>query len=337
MGLILSIVAPLTQEIKERRQRKKEKKAAKDREAQGISHRAPGATDGVQESSPLPQQEQPSLHHQSTLERGLEAEANSSRPPPISRAAVPAEDLPAQERRELEGEQTSKAVGELDGARTGGQPALQREVGLAAPVPLAAIPLISTAFFGTNRLSITNSSEKYYSSTAANLAINEEAKGHKMASDEDYASFLDKANQDPNEGVAQGKSGKIELKAVDSGVEVPKVLQDATKDAWYVSDADEKFTPVVLKFKGSSLPDEATFAKTAGHPSPNDSEVSIMDIGEWDTQGEYKDVVEAVREAGKGSDVRVYRIGRDSTRFEYWVVTLADGNLVGVKALAVES
>ncbi|EPE30671.1 hypothetical protein GLAREA_03638 [Glarea lozoyensis ATCC 20868] len=312
MGLILSIVAPLTQEIKERRQRKKEKKAAKDREAQGISHRAPGATDGVQESSPLPQQEQPSLHHQSTLERGLEAEANSSRPPPISRAAVPAEDLPAQERRELEGEQTSKAVGELDGARTGGQPALQREVGLAAPVPLAA-------------------------STAANLAINEEAKGHKMASDEDYASFLDKANQDPNEGVAQGKSGKIELKAVDSGVEVPKVLQDATKDAWYVSDADEKFTPVVLKFKGSSLPDEATFAKTAGHPSPNDSEVSIMDIGEWDTQGEYKDVVEAVREAGKGSDVRVYRIGRDSTRFEYWVVTLADGNLVGVKALAVES
>jgi hypothetical protein len=62
-----------------------------------------------------------------------------------------------------------------------------------------------------------------------------------------------------------------------------------------------------------------------------------MDIGEWDTQGEYKDVVEAVREAGKGSDVRVYRIGRDSTRFEYWVVTLADGNLVGVKALAVES
>jgi hypothetical protein len=77
-----------------------------------------------------------------------------------------------------------------------------------------------------------------------------------MASDEDYASFLDKANQDPNEGVAQGTGGKIELKAVDSGIEVPKVLQDATKDAWYVSDADEKFTPVVLKFKGKSLPDE---------------------------------------------------------------------------------
>lgn len=62
-----------------------------------------------------------------------------------------------------------------------------------------------------------------------------------------------------------------------------------------------------------------------------------MDIGEWDPQGEYKDVVEAVREAGKGSDVRVYKIARDSTRFEYWVITLADGKLVGVKVLAIES
>jgi hypothetical protein len=62
-----------------------------------------------------------------------------------------------------------------------------------------------------------------------------------------------------------------------------------------------------------------------------------MDIGEWDTQGAYKEVVDAVREAGKGSDVRVYRIARDGTRFEYWVVTLAEGKLVGAKVLAVES
>jgi hypothetical protein len=62
-----------------------------------------------------------------------------------------------------------------------------------------------------------------------------------------------------------------------------------------------------------------------------------MDIGEWDPRGEYKDVVEAVREVGKGNDVRVYRIGRDGARFEYWVVTLVDGKLIGVKALAIES
>ncbi len=62
-----------------------------------------------------------------------------------------------------------------------------------------------------------------------------------------------------------------------------------------------------------------------------------MDIGEWDTQGQYKDVVNATREASKGSDVRVYRIVKDGSRVEYWVVGVDGGNLVGVKALAIES
>ena len=77
-----------------------------------------------------------------------------------------------------------------------------------------------------------------------------------MASDEDYASFLDKANEDPNKGVAKTKtSGKIQLKAVDQGVKIPAALKEATNDAFYVSDADEPFEPVVLKgVKG--LPDE---------------------------------------------------------------------------------
>jgi len=62
-----------------------------------------------------------------------------------------------------------------------------------------------------------------------------------------------------------------------------------------------------------------------------------MDIGEWDTQGQYKDIVDATREATKGSDIRVYRIVRDGSRVEYWVVGLEGGRLVGVKALAIES
>lgn len=82
----------------------------------------------------------------------------------------------------------------------------------------------------------------------------------KMASDEDYASFLDRANEDPNKGVAKTQSsGKIQLKAVDHGVKVPAGLKDATKDAFYVSDADEPFEPVVLKHSGKSLPDEGSF------------------------------------------------------------------------------
>lgn len=87
---------------------------------------------------------------------------------------------------------------------------------------------------------------------------------HTMASDEDYMAFLDKANQDPNEGIsgAQGvkDQGKVELKAVDGGVEVPAALVKATEDAFYVSDADEPFVPVALKLgKGKGLPDEGMF------------------------------------------------------------------------------
>ena len=82
----------------------------------------------------------------------------------------------------------------------------------------------------------------------------------KMASDEDYAAFLDKANEDPNEGVTKThSSGKIELKTVDDGVEIPAALKKAAKDTFYVSDADEPFEPVCLKLGGkgkSTLPDE---------------------------------------------------------------------------------
>jgi len=94
---------------------------------------------------------------------------------------------------------------------------------------------------------------------------------------------------------------------------------------------------VGLKFAGKSLPDEASFAKLVGHPSPKDADVSILDIGEWDSQGQYKDVVDATREATKGGDVRVYQISRGSSRIEYWVVGVTDGKLLGVKALAIES
>jgi hypothetical protein len=83
-----------------------------------------------------------------------------------------------------------------------------------------------------------------------------------MASDEDYSAFLDKANQDPNEGAAKMQSkGKVELKAVDQGVKVPAGLKKATSNAFYVSDADEPFEPVYLKFEGKKLPDEGEFLR----------------------------------------------------------------------------
>lgn len=88
-----------------------------------------------------------------------------------------------------------------------------------------------------------------------------------MASDEDYMSFLDKANKDVSGGDGggggakatskQGGGGGHTFKTTDSGAEVPKEIKEATKDAFYVSDADEPFVTVSLKYDGpDGLPDE---------------------------------------------------------------------------------
>lgn len=86
-----------------------------------------------------------------------------------------------------------------------------------------------------------------------------------MASDDDYMAFLNKANQDPNEGVAQAAKTNTEggLKATDEGARVPAAIQSATREAFYVSDADEPFVPVCLGWAGPAggkggLPDEGT-------------------------------------------------------------------------------
>ncbi|TEY74830.1 hypothetical protein BOTCAL_0069g00270 [Botryotinia calthae] len=161
-----------------------------------------------------------------------------------------------------------------------------------------------------------------------------------MGSDEDYMAFLDKANEDPSAGTSKATSNnkKAEFKTMDDDVDVPSVLVRATKDAWYTSDADEPFVVVALKCEGG-MPTEETFAKLIAHPAPADAaeEIQIMDIGEWDPQGQYKQIVQAVRDASKGSDVRVYRVSGEGARVEYWVVGVEGGRLVGAKALSVES
>lgn len=82
-----------------------------------------------------------------------------------------------------------------------------------------------------------------------------------MASDSEYMDFLNKANEDPSAGsaAAQSSRGKKELKAADHGADIPQPLVTATKDAFYVSDADEPFVPVSLAWeKGEGLPNEGT-------------------------------------------------------------------------------
>ncbi|POS70583.1 hypothetical protein DHEL01_v211025 [Diaporthe helianthi] len=167
-----------------------------------------------------------------------------------------------------------------------------------------------------------------------------------MANDDEYMDFLNKANEDPGQGSAsaqaQGGQAKKELKAADHGADIPQPLVKATKDAFYMSDSDEPFVPVSLAWeKGEGLPDEDEIAKLVEHWDPAKAEVEIMDPVDWDRNGQYKEVIDAVSEAGKGNDVRVYRIVKDKSRVEYFVVTRAGegkgARLVGVKALAIES
>jgi hypothetical protein len=77
-----------------------------------------------------------------------------------------------------------------------------------------------------------------------------------MGSDEDYSSFLDKANQDTGADKATTQSKKASTKAVDTSV--PKSLEEV--EEYYVSEADEPFEPVSLKWDGDDLPSDSTSA-----------------------------------------------------------------------------
>jgi len=78
-----------------------------------------------------------------------------------------------------------------------------------------------------------------------------------MSSDDAYSAFLDKANQDTGAGVgaASKKPSSAQLKTTDT--EVPAALLSV--EQYYVSEADEPFEPVSLKWKGANMPSESGF------------------------------------------------------------------------------
>lgn len=78
-----------------------------------------------------------------------------------------------------------------------------------------------------------------------------------MASDSDYMAFLDKANKQRDAGRDEAHteestqpSKQVRTETVESGVKVPDSLKKV--DAFYVSETDEPFEPVVLSWKGAS-------------------------------------------------------------------------------------
>jgi len=72
-----------------------------------------------------------------------------------------------------------------------------------------------------------------------------------MSTDDDYASFLDKANQDTGSSKPSQKDTKFAAtKAVDT--DVPAPLQKLG-DAFYTSDTDEPFEAVALGHSGKEI------------------------------------------------------------------------------------
>ena len=77
-------------------------------------------------------------------------------------------------------------------------------------------------------------------------------------SDDAYSSFLDKANQDTGASKASTQSKSASSRAVDT--EVPATLQGV--EQYYVSEADEPFEPVSLKWEGKNMPSESMHSIT---------------------------------------------------------------------------
>lgn len=194
-----------------------------------------------------------------------------------------------------------------------------------------------------------------------------------MASDEEYQNFLDKANEGSG-GVSSKSTGEgKKLKTLDSGVNVPGSLKEL--EVYYTSDTDEPFEEVGLKFDGGKLDGctfclsltiflalsilliysisishsfsvsyiqhitdggtvLATFSKLVNH----DDTAEELSVKEFDPNGQYKEVIEAVKKATDGKG-KIFRTGTEGARVEYWVVGIAKGggSVIGMRAKAVES
>lgn len=70
-----------------------------------------------------------------------------------------------------------------------------------------------------------------------------------MSDDDAYLSFLKKANSDHSAGQQPTQTQRTQTQTVHANAEIPASLQSI--DAFYISETDEPFEPVVLGFEGA--------------------------------------------------------------------------------------
>ncbi|KAF9239563.1 hypothetical protein CBS147333_8795 [Penicillium roqueforti] len=170
-----------------------------------------------------------------------------------------------------------------------------------------------------------------------------------MSSDDAYMSFLDKANADVSGSAPQQGTGTVKTETVHSSLSVPKALQSV--DAYYISDTDEPFEPVALKWDGAAKgawPSADQLSSLISPDSDLSQSISILSPSSFDPKNQYSAALDAVRAAAvekdSGADksaveLKVYRVEQTSTKIEYWVLALhaPESRLVGLRAKAVES
>ena len=173
---------------------------------------------------------------------------------------------------------------------------------------------------------------------------------HTMADDSSYLSFLSDANKTPQNtsntdttghtSTAESRTSKFD--PTSSTAAIPEPLQSLQiQQIHYVSETDEAFEPILLTYYGDGLPNGEELGKSLGMKGANTREIEVMTVDEWDPRHQYEEVIGKVKDAGKhkggNGEVKAYRVGLDRTRVEYYLLTVVERGLVGVKAKAVES
>ncbi|RAK71565.1 uncharacterized protein BO72DRAFT_501804 [Aspergillus fijiensis CBS 313.89] len=175
-----------------------------------------------------------------------------------------------------------------------------------------------------------------------------------MSSDDAYMSFLNKANADldtarNNQQTSSSGGGAARTETIHTGVSIPGPL--ASVDAFYISETDEPFEPVALKWDGAHRgvwPDASNFSNLISETDDLASAIETLSPASFDPKNQYASALRAVRAAAASQasgveeadvDVKVYRVEVGSARVEYYVVALqAEGGLlVGLRAKAIES
>lgn len=159
-----------------------------------------------------------------------------------------------------------------------------------------------------------------------------------MSSDSDYMAFLNKANEGTTSATSASNKGSKtpSRKLVTEGLTAPRTLKHGLQDVYYVSDSDEPFEEVALKWDGAQDLNEETFASLI---STSSGAVSTISEADFDPRGQYDQVVQNVKAVVRGGNVKIFRVEGSGARVEYWVVGESRDRMAvfGLRTVAVES